>query len=223
MRSVESVLSRPWSADQYRELLMALTGHTWLRHPDQLLAEPGIWLRHDLEVSAVAALQMANVEAELGISATYFICRESPYFLGRSAELGALEETLLSLGHSVGPHELPKLGGRLNRPRQSREPVTFHAPATPLATLAALDGGDVVYAPVADGRVTYRSDSTGRWRWGDPVELAGTPGLCLQLLVHPCWWFPSPDVTREIHFSASARAFLPNVERDVAEDPLGTK
>lgn len=61
-------------------------------------------LRHDIDADLAAASKMAHLEAELGISATYFLMWRSPFYnlMSRSSQLYA--EKILSLGHHIGLH-----------------------------------------------------------------------------------------------------------------------
>jgi hypothetical protein len=215
------VIRRPWDERDYATLLESFAGHSWLESPRDLTERAGIWLRHDVEVSINAARTMAEMEHDLGVTATYFLCEASPYFKGRKSDLRALWKTLIALGHRVGDHRLAPIRTTPRRlpswQKRHATHMTYHAPGAPPSALAELDGGDIVYRPIVDGLVTYLSDSTGAFRFGSPADHVDTPGLRLHLLIHPCWWFPSPDVTLETHRSPHARIFLPRVERETTE------
>lgn len=61
-------------------------------------------LRHDIDVDLGAALEIAKIEATLGVRSTYFVMLRSPVYnlLGR-ANTRLLQE-ILSLGHWLGLH-----------------------------------------------------------------------------------------------------------------------
>src|SRR3954453_3253325 len=61
-------------------------------------------LRHDVDLSLEAAVELAQVEAGLGVGATYFLMTESVFYnLDSHAGRDALA-TLRELGHRVGLH-----------------------------------------------------------------------------------------------------------------------
>src|SRR3954469_6109592 len=61
-------------------------------------------LRHDVDLSLEAALELARLEAELDAPATYFLMTESVFYnLGSAVGREAIEE-LRALGHRVALH-----------------------------------------------------------------------------------------------------------------------
>ena len=61
-------------------------------------------LRHDVDLSLDAALRMAELEAEAGATATYFLMTESVFYNLASREGTAALDRLRALGHRVGLH-----------------------------------------------------------------------------------------------------------------------
>jgi hypothetical protein len=63
-----------------------------------------VYLRHDLDVCLEEALDMANLESELGVRATYFILVNSPLYNPLSQ--GSLEfvHHIQAKGHWIGLH-----------------------------------------------------------------------------------------------------------------------
>ena len=63
-----------------------------------------VLLRHDVDLSLDAALRMAELEAEAGATATYFLMTESVFYNLASSEGQSALERLRALGHGVGLH-----------------------------------------------------------------------------------------------------------------------
>ena len=143
-------------------------------------------LRHDVDLSLDAALRMAELEAEAGAAATYFLMTRSEFYnLDAPSGVAAIER-LRELGHRVGLHAVwptvdhderfdPVLAWHNPDPEYMREPVEGLV--------------NVMEAPWAD---VYRSDSNQHWRQGCPhEELAAGAFERLQLLTHPeIWAYP---------------------------------
>ena len=63
-----------------------------------------IFLRHDVDLSLAAAVQMAELEAARGVSATYFLMTRSVFYNLASREGERALARLRELGHRVGLH-----------------------------------------------------------------------------------------------------------------------
>jgi hypothetical protein len=151
--------------------------------------EPGdLFLRHDVDLSVEAAVELAELESDAGARATYFLMPQSLFYnlaspVGESA-LARLRE----LGHAVGLHAVyprVQLDGRF-------DPVlAWHNP-DPDFMRAPVAGAENVMSErfFAPGR--YRSDSNQHWRSGCPhEELRAGAFDWLQLLTHPeIWVYP---------------------------------
>jgi hypothetical protein len=170
----------------YRELLDAAKagGYRWATFE----AEPeagDVLLRHDVDLSLEAALELARLEQEAGARATYFLMKESVFY-NLDSELGreALRE-LRSLGHAVGVHGV--------YPRASRDDrfdavLAWHNP-DPEYVHEPVGGFVNVMQPPWFTKGKYRSDSNQHWREGCPhEELRAGAFEWLQLLTHPEIW-----------------------------------
>ena len=151
-------------------------------HPGDLL------LRHDVDLSLEAAVELAELEAELGAAATYFVMTESVFYNLASPEGTAALGRLRELGHRVGLHAV--------YPRAELDPrfdgvLAWHNPE-PEYMSTSVDGAVNAMEPrfFVPGR--YRSDSNQHWREGCPHEaLALGDFEWLQLLTHPeIWVYP---------------------------------
>src|SRR6266566_9759444 len=91
--------------DHYRELLEAAQrgGYTFARFDRD--PQPGdLFLRHDVDLSLEAALEMAHLEYELGVTATYFLMTESVFYNLLSPAGERAQRHLRDWGHTVGLH-----------------------------------------------------------------------------------------------------------------------
>jgi hypothetical protein len=171
----------------YRELLEAArAGGYRFAFFDSTVETGTVLLRHDVDLSLDAALAMAELEAETGAVATYFLMTRSEFYNLDSPSGATAIERLRGLGHRVGLHAVwpdvdrderfdPVLAWHNPDPEYMREPVEGFV--------------NVMEAPWAD---VYRSDSNQHWRQGCPHEELRVGGFeRLQLLTHPeIWAYP---------------------------------
>ncbi|MBX5475434.1 MAG: hypothetical protein IRZ20_10535, partial [Thermoleophilia bacterium] len=151
-------------------------------------------LRHDVDMSLDAALAMAELEAERGVAATYFLMTRGDFYnLDGRAGARALAR-LRELGHRVGLHAVHPHAAFDER----FDPVlAWHTP-DPEYMSEPVDGAVNVMQPPWFHPDRYRSDSNQRWRHGCPHgELAAGAFEWLQLLVHPEIWVYEGGTMRE--------------------------
>ncbi len=173
----------------YRELLDAAHagGYRWAFFDHE--PRPGdLFLRHDVDMSLEAALAFAELEAERGAAATYFLMTRSDFYnlASRSGERAL--SRLRELGHRVGLH-----GVHPDATFDERfDPVlAWHTPE-PEYMSRPVEGAVNVMQPPWFDPAHYRSDSNQRWRSGCPHDdLRAGRFEWLQLLVHPeIWLYP---------------------------------
>ena len=179
----------------YAELLdAARAGGYRFAHFDAPPRRGDLLLRHDVDLSLDAALQMAELEAESGATATYFVMTESVFYNLASTEGVAAVARLRDLGHRVGLHAVYP-----NAVLDERfDPVVaWHNPDPEYMTQAVADATNVMQEGYFDPP-TYRSDSNQRWRFGCPhEELRAGRFPWLQLLTHPeIWVYPGSTMGR---------------------------
>lgn len=172
--------------DHYVELLEAARagGYRFARFGAGPM--PGdLFLRHDIDLTLDAAVRMAELEADLGVTATYLLMTESLFYNLASPEGAAAIARLRELGHAVGLHAVyptATLDARFD------PVVAWHNPQPEYMTLP-IDGainvmGERYFAPGA-----YRSDSNQNWRGSCPHDdLRAGAFPWLQLLIHPAIW-----------------------------------
>jgi hypothetical protein len=71
-------------------------------------ATPYLILRHDVDVSPLSALKMAEIEKNLGIRSTYFILLSGPFYNILEGENAKILQRISKLGHEIGLHFWPE-------------------------------------------------------------------------------------------------------------------
>ena len=179
----------------YREILEAAQAGGYRFKPFGNGPERGdLFLRHDIDLSLDAALRMAELEAELGVLATYLLMTESVFYNLASSEGAAAVARLRELGHRVGLHAVyPKVG----LDDRFDGVVSWHNPKSEYMS-ERITGAINVYAEPYFSPPTYRSDSNQHWRSGCPhEELRGAGFPWLQILVHPeIWVYPGTTMAQ---------------------------
>ncbi|HSW31610.1 MAG TPA: UDP-N-acetylglucosamine 2-epimerase [Longimicrobiales bacterium] len=173
-----------------------------------------VLMRHDIDFSLEAACRMAEVEAAHGIRSTYFFMIRTEHYNVFSPDGTQWVRKILALGHHLGLHvdgaaySLSSAGTELAARCEQEatmleawfgipvEVISFHRPneyvlaGSPALTAPRLH----TYMELFRGRMTYMSDSRGRWRDGSPDESdVFREGRPLHLLVHPIWWGSIPE------------------------------
>ena len=178
-----------FSLGHYRELLEAArAGGYRFAFFEGEPRDGDLLLRHDVDLSLDAALRLAELEADSGARATYFLMTESVFYNLASDEGEHALARLRELGHRVGLHAVyphARLDDRF-------EPVVaWHNPDPDYMT-APVEGALNVMSEPWFAPATYRSDSNQHWRSGCPHgELRSGAFPWLQLLTHPeIWAYP---------------------------------
>lgn len=182
-------MSCGFSLEHYRVLLESARngGYRWAAFGDEPQSGD-LLLRHDVDLSLDAALEMAELEASVGARATYFLMTQSVFYnLGSSEGRRALNR-LRELEHGVGLHAV---WPNLELDDRFDPVVAWHNP-DPDYMSETVDGVvNVMQRPFFDPD-HYRSDSNQHWRHGCPHDdLQAARFEWLQLLVHPeIWVYP---------------------------------
>jgi hypothetical protein len=188
-------VSCAFDLDHYRELLdAARAGGYRFTAFDKEPAAGDLLLRHDIDMSLEAALTMAELEAESGVVATYFLMTQSEFY-NLDAPSGVLAlARLRELGHRIALHAVYPDATFDER----FDPVfAWHVP-DPEYMSVPVEGAVNVMQPGYFDPDKYRSDSNQHWRSGCPHEgLAAGAFEWLQLLVHPEIWVYPGDTMRD--------------------------
>jgi len=231
--TIASELPSEFGLDEYRLLLEATIARFPVRGAD-VITDPDVeqqrfcLIRHDIDMSPSSALEVATVEADLGVTAVYAVLLTgrfyNPFERGERSTLLRIVE----LGHDIALHfdaawhgiedaaalddalqwEAAILSRLVDRPIDI---FSFHntTPFTMGCRERTYGGLLNLYAGVLQDHVEYVSDSNGVWRfrtWGDALAEATDR---LQVLTHPEWWAahgtePADKTARHIEGRAAA-------------------
>jgi hypothetical protein len=197
-------MSCAFDLDHYRELLDAAVGGGYRFAQFDGEPRPGdLFLRHDVDLSLEAALELAALEHERGAQATYFLMTESVFYnldspLGRQTL-----DSLRDLGHAVGLHAVYP---RVVHDERFDAVLAWHNP-DPEYVNEPVDGLVNVMQPPWFTKGRYRSDSNQHWREGCPDdELRSGAFEWLQLLVHPeIWVYPGSTMGESMRAMVAAK------------------
>ena len=168
--------------DHYRELLAGVreAGYDWAsfdRHP----RAGDLFLRHDVRLSLEAALELARLEHELGVRATYLLMSESAFYNLDSHVGHYAQRQLRQWGHAVGLHAVhprAELDDRFDRV------VSWHNPEAGYEREPIFGACNVAADPYGEHVLGDRE--------GCPhEEIAAAGREWLQLVIHPeLWLYP---------------------------------
>jgi hypothetical protein len=175
-----------FSLGHYRELIeSAQTGGYRFVGFDREPSAGDLFLRHDVDLSLDAAVVLAEIENEAGVSSTWFLMTRSAFYNLDSEPSAAAVERLRTLGgriahHAVWPH--------LDLDARFEHVVAWHNPEPDYMQAPIAGASNVMSAPWFTP-THYRSDSNQSWRGECPHDaLARGAYDWLQLLVHPEIW-----------------------------------
>lgn len=197
-----------FTRDGYRSLVAGLLerGYRAVGYDSVAPDERHLILRHDLDMSIDAAVAIAEIEADLGLGAHYFVLLRTEMYNPWSDQARRQLDRIASLGHEIGLHLdaslYPDDVGTLDRAAAEEcdvlaaltgrpvEMVSFHRPsAALLGRPEDIAGRSHSYQPRYFHDIGYCSDSRGAWHHGHPMDhVAIADGRALQLLTHPIWW-----------------------------------
>lgn len=166
-----------------------------------------LW-RHDLDYSINRAAVLAGIEAEEGVTSTYFVNPRSEYYNPFELEQSHLLNHIISLGHQLGLHfdaafhdikdeeqlhrKVAQEGRWLEEAFGVRPAVfSFHNPVAAHLQCDADSYGGLInsYSSRFKAEIPYCSDSNGYWRFRRLYDvLTEATDSCLQVLTHPEWW-----------------------------------
>jgi hypothetical protein len=174
--------------------------------------EPALILRHDIDFCVEAAREMALIEAQKNLIATYFFMLRTPFYNLFTAENTRAIRDIIAAGHRVGLHfdrmpyanaSVPELNAAVNREaavlanwfETKIDVVSYHRPIA-----REVEGHAEASAPLLNTymeaftkKIKYFSDSQGAFRFGHPADSEEfKKRLPIQILIHPIWWGEKP-------------------------------
>lgn len=217
---------------EYRNLLrLAKENWEFVSFPDfQKGGRICLW-RHDIDVSVHRAYRLAQIEAEEGVKATYFVHLHSKFYNAMEDVVMEKLSGILELGHMLGLHFDPQVYVSRTQSRQQAldlisfeqqtlqnlfmtnvSAFSFHHPDIGGwldFTVDAIGGMVNAYGSHIREHFRYCSDSNGYWRFQRLKDLLETAADSkLHVLTHPEWWQSSAMSPRErILRAIEGRAF----------------
>lgn len=184
-------------------------GFNFILHKDEFVAERKdvIW-RHDVEFEPDVALEMAEIENELGVQASYFFQLHSPYYNIVDPHYRNIFYKIKDLGHHTGLHFDSAYWGITNESELNDyiaidkdyleknlnvviDTFSFHN-TTPFthSCLSYRYGGLInVYSSYFKERYNYCGDSLGYWRFDRLENVLNDESIShLQVLTHDANW-----------------------------------
>jgi hypothetical protein len=209
MTNAERYHFADFTRENYRRLLR-LTKQTYLvrSYTDFQAEEHFVLWRHDVDFSVHAARKLAQIEAEEGVVATYFLHLHNEFYNLLEREITACVGDILELGHSIGLHfdsnfyniqreeQLVKFLSRETRILeeifgQEIRVFSFHNPIPFTMNCRQWQYAGLIntYADYFQTNVGYCSDSNGYWRFRRLEDvLRQATDERLQVLTHPEMW-----------------------------------
>ena len=205
--SVDTSRVTGFAIGDYRRLLEAMLARGYETVPlAGLIPDQRVmFLRHDVDLSLPCAVKIAQLEAELGLAATYYLLVATDMYNLMLPSAREAVRTLVALGHSIGLHFDPTkypAGTDMEAAAEDEcrflkdvagapvETISFHRPSPELLGMEGrFAGRRHTYEPCFFHDIAYVSDSSGGWYRGHPLDHpAVAQGRAIQLLTHPIWW-----------------------------------
>ena len=175
-----------------------------------------LW-RHDIDFSINRALRLAELEAEVGVVATYFVNLHSNFYNPLEASQSKMLRRIIELGHDLGLHfdacyhdlkSEEELDEPLEIEKQTLErflhcPIrvfSFHNPTSLHLSWNRDQYAGLVncYSDSLLKNTSYCSDSNGYWRFRRLLDLVVSESeQRLQILTHDGHWQSYPMAPRE--------------------------
>jgi peptidoglycan/xylan/chitin deacetylase (PgdA/CDA1 family) len=208
-----------FTEEGYRETLRLARRHYRFARYHEGGADKHVLWRHDIDVSMHRALRLAEIEAEEGCRATYFLFLRCPFYNLLNEVATSLGRRIVALGHDVGLHfdptqYRPGLSGTAlteaiaaERDLLEREfgsapvAISFHnfsVLSEPVPEDDMVGGLVNAYSKRLRDSYGYVSDSNCVWlyrRLREVLEAAAEERL--QVLTHPECWTPEAMAPRQ--------------------------
>lgn len=196
-------------------------------------------LRHDIDQSIEKAVEISEIEASLGVSATYFIFLRSPFYNVFTPTNESNIRKILSDGHRIGLHYDYLISSELSTDQFLENlrsetkllsdffqininEISFHRPHD-IEFIKQLDLGELThsYEGLFIENFKYFSDSRGSWRFGHPLlSDSYAQKQNLQILTHPIWW--NSNITSPLDSIHSfKKQFLDSFEHNIKTELKG--
>lgn len=198
-----------FSSSKYKLLLNSIKSLNikFKKFNDNLSSGRNIIMRHDVDFCPLRALELAKIEKEYKVSATYFFMTNTSFYNLNSKENHEAILKILKLGHEVGLHfdaSFSNSSQSLNQKckeeiiflesliKKKINIISFHRPAKNILMLnKKIAKLDHTYMSKFTTAIDYCSDSQGVWKYNTPKDIIKNKlnkDFTLHLLTHPIWW-----------------------------------
>lgn len=214
----------------YEVLKLAKKEYGFCSFADFKKSKKSIILRHDIDASVPAALEIAEIEKSLKIKATYFILLHSPWYNLLEDEQTEAVKNIVKAGHYIGLHfdagfyniksenELVKFLKIEKDFLQKTFNVNintfaFHNPDSKCLKFDKWKYAGMIntYSRFFKENIAYVSDSNGYWRNSRLIdEIKSGNHNIIQVLTHPLHWqkstgYPKHKVWKYLSESADIK------------------
>ncbi len=194
--------------DSFADILKTIKsyGYKFQKFDNNTTNEKTIYLRHDVDISPIMAISLAKIENSLDIKSNFFFqigCETYNIF---SADVLNIIKEIRNMKHSVGLH----IDESCIKPEESciletlewfdknitkiDFVVSFHRPSDKVLLLK-YNGFINSYQKDFFSEDNYVSDSRRNEKFYNKlIELLKNGSTPIQLLLHPCWWYPEKDI-----------------------------
>lgn len=229
-----------YTLDNYRSLLKRFleAGYEFLPYEAELRGRKALLLRHDIDYTLVFAEQFARINAELGVSGTFFFQLRSSLYNFMDHTVQAAVRRIVDMGQHIGFHAVVAssfpsvdelrdyIASEFDLFRQlvpETSPVfAWHNPG-----ILQAEGFDFIkadftglinaYADINGVEVPYYADSNMRYSFDDLCALADRNIPAMQLALAPMQWCPEQPDMRHVMVANLARKLL-DVEQGFSEN-----
>ena len=177
-------------------------GYTFKKFSDQPQNCGEVILRHDIDFDVTFAYKTALVEKELGIQSTYFFLLSSEFYNPFSKANFDLIQAIQAMGHQISVHFDPSIYDDFEEGFRKEvayfknifgveiDIVSLHRPNDFFQKHdQPILGIPHTYQNRYFRDIKYFADSTGVWRFGNPLDSIEFNALnSIHLLIHPIWW-----------------------------------
>lgn len=163
-----------------------------------------ILLRHDIDFSIDRAFEIAKMEADIGISSTFFFLIRQPVYNPFCSSNADKIFKIADMGHDISIHFDPTLYDNpidgLKKEidlwyslfKQEVRIISIHKPSESWLynddKLIEL-GIETTYDKRYMDEFKYFADSNCHWKYGNPIDSKYfIEGRGMQILIHPIWW-----------------------------------
>ena len=174
-------------------------------------SKKSIFMRHDVDHCLDLALNMAELERDLGVNSTYYVRMHSKNYNVLSLQSTKKLRSIIAMGHEVGLHYEPSYAEIMNidklkflksdlsalenclsykvvgvSPHEPTREGTFKIEESLLSQVGLKYQA---YDDIFFKNMKYISDSSCNWREGCMHEFIESETDRLCILTHPFWWY----------------------------------